>query len=429
MNNKETVYIAGSSYSLSEKGGLNNIASSLKKEGYDIYLSYSDGLQAFIEKFKGSDGYEIMYKSLQKAIFCHEIFKLLEISDYLVFSMNGRVPDENGTFMTAIAFSAGKPLVIYKNDHRTVFHGNNNSMIDGCAWNFSNVNKLSDISFALQKAKKNNEKIGVEKISNDKLPPYIQNSLKIGKEIETYLADSNEINPDLFLLDINNIVQKNDIIPSDNNSNSWTTQNQKIFVYCSGGLFCPEELSDMNAISDILEQNGYGTYLPHRDGVEAFVINNTNSWFANSALTKPFLININKQVFALDVFQIVEKCDYFIMNMNGRVPDEGAVVEIAIALMHNKPIVIYKDDLRTLYFGINSPIIMAASYDFTITDKLENIPNELSRKAAIVSSMNKEPYYSMVQPNVKKIVKYGESIQKRIDFLKWAKPKNKMLNS
>ncbi len=44
--------------------------------------------------------------------------------------------------------------------------------------------------------------------------------------------------------------------------------------------------------------------------------------------------------------QIIEACDLFVFNMNGCVPDDGGMVELAIALVHGNPIVIFKDDLE-----------------------------------------------------------------------------------
>jgi nucleoside 2-deoxyribosyltransferase len=48
-----------------------------------------------------------------------------------VLNMNGRVPDEGAVAEAGIAFASGKPVVIYKNDARTIFKGRDNSMITG----------------------------------------------------------------------------------------------------------------------------------------------------------------------------------------------------------------------------------------------------------------------------------------------------------
>ena len=44
-------------------------------------------------------------------------------------------------------------------------------------------------------------------------------------------------------------------------------------VYCSGPLFCAGEIVIMGRIAAALEGAGYAAFLPHRGGVEAFVVN------------------------------------------------------------------------------------------------------------------------------------------------------------
>lgn len=439
----KTVYIAGSSYSPYEKKALDNISSLLVNQGYKTYMAHQKGIGAFIEKFKEDGkitdaGYASMYKALQRAIFCHELFNVVEATDCFVFNMNGRVPDEGGVFLSAVAFSAGRPVVIYKNDHRAVFHGNNNSMIDGCSWNYSYLKKINEIPEALQAAERLHQRNSVTPFNRSRLPFYIQLSLKAGNEISDFLnecksgVERGSFDPDEFLNIILRIVWENfHIILEKSNSSSvnfseTSISSKKRSVYCSGGLFSPEEINDMKQISDVLESKGYQTYLPQRDGVEAFVMNNTNGYMANSIFARPLLKSINKQIFALDVFQIIEVCDYFVFNMNGRVPDEGGVVELAIAMMHGKPIVIYKDDLRTLHFGIDHPILMGAGFDFRKTTNIENIPESLCRKSEIFSSFASEPSELFIQSHLRKIIKDGSRVQKRINCIKWAAPENKM---
>ena len=43
-------------------------------------------------------------------------------------------------------------------------------------------------------------------------------------------------------------------------------------IYCSGPLFCAEEVGGMSAIAQQLEQAGFQTFLPHRDGLEPYVM-------------------------------------------------------------------------------------------------------------------------------------------------------------
>ncbi len=131
------------------------------------------------------------------------------------------------------------------------------------------------------------------------------------------------------------------------------------YVYCSGPLFCPEETAGMAAIAKVLEDAGFKTFLPQRDGIERFV-----TGFINTPLNVDILgsrRNMDKAIFALDVYQIVKRCDCLVMNMNGRVPDEGAVAEAGIAFAAGKPVVLYKNDVRTIFKGGDNSMITGLS--------------------------------------------------------------------
>lgn len=130
-------------------------------------------------------------------------------------------------------------------------------------------------------------------------------------------------------------------------------------VYCAGPLFCPEETASMNAIARVLEDAGLETFLPHRDGIERFVVP-----FLNSPLSADILgirERIDRAIFALDVYQIVKRCDALVLNMNGRVPDEGAVAEAGIAFAAGRPVVIYKNDYRCAFDGRDNSMITGLS--------------------------------------------------------------------
>lgn len=47
--------------------------------------------------------------------------------------------------------------------------------------------------------------------------------------------------------------------------------------------------------------------------------------------------------------------------MNGRVPDEGAVSEAAMAFAVGHPVVIYKNDARSLVGGKDNPLVAGLS--------------------------------------------------------------------
>ena len=162
-------------------------------------------------------------------------------------------------------------------------------------------------------------------------------------------------------------------------------------VYCSGPLFCPEEIAVMTAISNCLEENGYGTFLPHRDGIEAHVMRFVNSPFNVDVLNVRGLID--RAIFSLDVYQIVERCSHFVFNMNGRVPDEGGLVETAIAYAAGKPVVVYKNDVRTAFGGRDNSMISGLVQTRKV-DQINRIPAELERAAALMNKHGSSPYHA-----------------------------------
>jgi nucleoside 2-deoxyribosyltransferase len=115
-------------------------------------------------------------------------------------------------------------------------------------------------------------------------------------------------------------------------------------IYCAGPLFNAKEREEMEQIAVLLEKSGFRVFLPHRDGIE--FANLLDSFVGHGVPRSKALDILNKAIFNLDVFQVLDS-DGLILNMNGRVPDEGAMVEAGIAWRAGKAIVIYSDDARS----------------------------------------------------------------------------------
>jgi len=148
-------------------------------------------------------------------------------------------------------------------------------------------------------------------------------------------------------------------------------------VYCAGPLFNEAERDEMTDIADVLGDAGYEVYLPHQDGMEFRLVHAElveRGW--PPAQAAEFL---HAAIFALDVYQLVEECSSLVWNLNGRTPDEGAVSEAAMAWTLGKPIVGYKDDVRTLIAGRDNPLLVGM-IDFKTVDDIAKIPTVLSRK-------------------------------------------------
>ncbi len=139
-------------------------------------------------------------------------------------------------------------------------------------------------------------------------------------------------------------------------------------VYCAGPLFTDKEREEMKQIASKLEHAGYATFLPQRDGLEfskcvECLINQGIAPDEAGMLT-------SRAIFALDVYQVLRRCDALVANLNGRVPDEGTVSEAAMAWARGKPVVGYKADSRTAFEGRDNPLV-AGLFAFSLCDSIE----------------------------------------------------------
>ncbi len=121
----------------------------------------------------------------------------------------------------------------------------------------------------------------------------------------------------------------------------------------------------MGQIAAALEHKGYSVFLPQRDGLEfawlfpLFLERGIDAQDAQKIL--------NLAIFSLDVFQISDS-QGLLLNMNGRVPDEGAMVEAGIAWANNKVVVIFRSDSRSLIEGNCNPLVLGLSdFSFVMT--------------------------------------------------------------
>ena len=116
-------------------------------------------------------------------------------------------------------------------------------------------------------------------------------------------------------------------------------------VYFAGPMFNQAEKDFNLEITTVLEDYGYQVFLPQRDGIEAAKLEDK---------TEEELI---RMIFALDAGE-VKKADIIFMNIDGRVPDEGACVELGIAYGNGKRCYGFKTDTRVEERGLGlNPMI------------------------------------------------------------------------
>jgi len=182
-------------------------------------------------------------------------------------------------------------------------------------------------------------------------------------------------------------------------------------IYCSGPLFCAEEVGGMNAIAKVLEDAGFQIFLPHRDGLEAYVMRFGNSSFLSTI--SGIRTRVDYAIFSLDVYELIEQCGAVVCNLNGRVPDEGMIVEASLAYAAGKPLVLFKDDARAPFGGYDNSMLTSLVHG-KIVRKLK----ELS--AALKSEMSHKIDLVPLSGDLKKAISYGKRISSAMEHL----PKN-----
>jgi nucleoside 2-deoxyribosyltransferase len=182
-------------------------------------------------------------------------------------------------------------------------------------------------------------------------------------------------------------------------------------IYCSGPLFCAEEVGGMSAIAKVLEEAGFKTFLPHRDGLEAYTLR-----FGSSPLSSAIAgirTRVDYAMFSLDVYELIERCDAVVCNLNGRVPDEGMIVEASLAYASGKPLVLFKDDIRAPFCGYDNSMLTSLVRG-DIVNNLKELP------AALKKEMSKKTDATRISGDLQKAIAYGKRISSIMERL----PKN-----
>ncbi|MFO8048943.1 MAG: nucleoside 2-deoxyribosyltransferase, partial [Desulfosudaceae bacterium] len=343
------IYCAGPAIFDQERRQLQELEASLVADGRRVYLPYRDGLEGLYPAAEASD--EAARRKRARLVLAFNANRLIRECRAMVFSLNGRVPDEDGLVAAALAFMSGIPVILYKQDHRSVFHGHDNAMIIGLSRDFATV----DSAAAMVKAVRKEIARSGPARSGRQLPPALSAAVELGRELSRMLAENSsrpvpgDLDQDLVAKMLKAYedsdwagFQAEPVAPAAGTGGRPSPETGAPRpagrVYCSGPLFCPEELRSMKNISEALEASGWQTYLPQRDGIEAFVLKNTDRYLAN--LVRPLVRFFHRLTFAVDVYFLL-KCDCLVFNLNGRVPDEGAVAEAGLALAAGKPVILY----------------------------------------------------------------------------------------
>jgi len=123
-------------------------------------------------------------------------------------------------------------------------------------------------------------------------------------------------------------------------------------IYIASPLFSQAERNFNDYLSKFLENMGFETFLPQRDGYKLSELL-SNGASKSSALKKIFELDINE----------IKNSDIVVFIMDGRVPDEGACVEIGYAYAMGKECIGLKTDSRTLMSDLDNPLIIGSLKD------------------------------------------------------------------
>jgi nucleoside 2-deoxyribosyltransferase len=146
-----------------------------------------------------------------------------------------------------------------------------------------------------------------------------------------------------------------------------------MLIYFAGPLFSEAEKRFNADLTEKLEALGFQVFLPQRDGPE---------------LNRPGYDQLpreerRRQVFELDARMVME-CDVFLIVLDGRVPDEGACVELGIAYAHRvlqqqeKRLIGLHTDARAAFIGsklnpmLGVPLELVAESEEALLEALRN---------------------------------------------------------
>ena len=132
-----------------------------------------------------------------------------------------------------------------------------------------------------------------------------------------------------------------------------------MLIYFAAPLFCQAEKAFNLQLTGKLEERGLTVFLPQRDGVDS-------SKPPYNEMTND---ELRQAIFVVDRDKILE-ADVFLFVLDGRVPDEGACVELGIAygqkhlLQRDKLLIGLQTDSRAAFLGAKLNAMIHGSLDY-----------------------------------------------------------------
>ena len=95
---------------------------------------------------------------------------------------------------------------------------------------------------------------------------------------------------------------------------------------------------------------------------------------------------VREIVFSMDIYQLLNRCQSVVFNMDGRVPDDGSVVEAAAAFASGRPIVIWKTTPITMLGGTDNPMVSGLAMNWQTVSELTALPAAIAAAVAATSA-------------------------------------------
>jgi len=140
-----------------------------------------------------------------------------------------------------------------------------------------------------------------------------------------------------------------------------------MLIYFGAPLFSQAEKVFNLLLTEKLEERGFKVFLPQRDGVES----------SKPPYNEMKRDELNRAIFTVDRDKVLEAY-IFLFVLDGRVPDEGACVELGIAygqkhlLQRDKLLIGFQTDIRAAYLRVKLNAMIHGSLD-TVADNEDDL--------------------------------------------------------
>ncbi|MGI6472468.1 MAG: nucleoside 2-deoxyribosyltransferase [Candidatus Methanomethylophilaceae archaeon] len=149
-------------------------------------------------------------------------------------------------------------------------------------------------------------------------------------------------------------------------------EDMSVKIYLAAPLFCEAELDYNRKLAEKLTEEGFTVILPQdlESDIEELIKSRPDEAY--------------REIFNMDLVALLS-CDVLVMVMDGRVPDEGACVELGIAYASGIECFGIKTDVRTSEYGRDNFMITGA-----LKGRVFDNPENLGKSIRNVLGLSKD---------------------------------------